>query len=107
MTHRLFTLVAALSLLLCLATAVLWVRSYGAYEDFGYAWPAENSRGYELALRGVSGRIEVFIASPPLEPDENGWFHSRENTEQFTMWDWAWFHHRFEDPLMESWALGA
>lgn len=33
MIHRLFTLASALSLVLCLATVVLWVRSYGTTDD--------------------------------------------------------------------------
>jgi hypothetical protein len=37
MTRRLFTLVALLSLALCLATAVLWVRSYWTADRFGFS----------------------------------------------------------------------
>jgi hypothetical protein len=36
MKRRLFNLAAALSLVLCLATAALWVRSYYVSDQFGY-----------------------------------------------------------------------
>ena len=37
MLRRLFTIFAALSLLLCIASVVLWVRSYGWKEGIGYS----------------------------------------------------------------------
>src|SRR3954468_7577357 len=33
MKHRVFTLASAVSLLLCVATVVLWVRSYNKFDD--------------------------------------------------------------------------
>src|SRR5207248_5685719 len=49
MTRRLFTVASLLSLLLCLATAVLWVRSYWIIEQLDVV----NQRRYGLApLRG-------------------------------------------------------
>jgi len=34
--HHLFTIVAALSLLLCVGIVVLWVRSYSGWDIFDY-----------------------------------------------------------------------
>jgi hypothetical protein len=39
MLRRLFTVLSALSLLLCVAAAVLWVRSYWMSDMFMYSWP--------------------------------------------------------------------
>src|SRR4051812_6555711 len=47
MKRKLFTLAAAVSLLLCLATVVLWVRSYREADEL--VW-AKNGRDYHRAL---------------------------------------------------------
>jgi hypothetical protein len=59
MIRRLFTLVAAVSLVLCLTTAVLWVRSYWRVEWYVWHWgdaPTVNEAGYS------SGRL-YFLSS--------------------------------------------
>jgi hypothetical protein len=61
MIRRRFTLVSAASLLLCAATAVLWVRSYFAVEIFTYTgwgeWPEEHRL---IASRGLL-RFDVLV----------------------------------------------
>jgi hypothetical protein len=61
MTRRLFTLVSAVSLLLCVATCVLWVRASWTEDDFDLGgiggdadWWASSSGG-ELALIRQAG----------------------------------------------------
>jgi hypothetical protein len=60
---RIFTLATALSLLLCLATAVLWVRSY--WFGFGVNWihpvnsPSASGRDVEWYVAFGGGRVYV------------------------------------------------
>jgi hypothetical protein len=56
-TRRLLNLLTALSLVLCVAVAVLWVRSYRATD--GYAWTVE---GGARGLRSNSGRLSYLRA---------------------------------------------
>jgi hypothetical protein len=62
MTRRLLNLLTALSLLLCVAVAVLWVRSYGGAEWATYAsgggrfFCAESCRGAVRLIRGQTKR---------------------------------------------------
>ncbi|MDB5295248.1 MAG: hypothetical protein JWO31_1231, partial [Phycisphaerales bacterium] len=53
MLRRLFTLLSTASLVLCVATSVLWARSYW-YEDSARYW------GCELAERHVHVRVTSF-----------------------------------------------
>jgi hypothetical protein len=54
----LFNALAAMSLLLCAATAALWVRSYYAMEVWNYRGPVDR-RGFlrEQTVRALKGRI--------------------------------------------------
>jgi hypothetical protein len=52
MLRRMFSLASLLSLLLCLATVVLWVRSYAASNSVGLMVEAHT-----LSVTSVSGRI--------------------------------------------------
>ncbi len=52
--RRLFTLLSALSLLLCAATVVLWVRSYGASDQIGW-----RGAGGWREVRSAKGQVVV------------------------------------------------
>jgi hypothetical protein len=54
MARRLFTLLLALSLLLCAAVVVLWVRSYRRTDVVGFAW-----RGALWQITSDQGRVCV------------------------------------------------
>jgi hypothetical protein len=49
MRRRLFTLLSALSLALCVVTAVLWVRSYSSLE--GFFWAPDLPHEFEIGSR--------------------------------------------------------
>ena len=68
MIRSLFTLSSALSLLLCLATAVLWVRSYSVEESV--VW---ESTWHFSGAGSCRGRIlvGVFTVGDPRRPDSN------------------------------------
>ena len=66
MRRRLFTLCSDLSLLLCAALAVLWVRSYSVVDDF-----ALRSEGWALVVRFHRGVWEVFYSAHPVNAP--GW----------------------------------
>ena len=69
MTSRLFTLASLLSLLLCLATAALWVRSYRVGDEIGWSSRWQWTAGGGTA-RGVI--LLAWIKEPAPEP---GWHH--------------------------------
>src|SRR4051794_30420567 len=64
MLRRLFTIVSALSLLLLLATCVLWVRSYG-HPTNGEDQASVVWRGSRHTLRSSGGALTWF--RPPTE----------------------------------------
>jgi hypothetical protein len=69
--RRLFNLAAAVSLLACAATAVLWVRSYRVYDVVGYS---TGSATRPQIVSGSSFRGAVLICSRvPPRPFAAGW----------------------------------
>jgi hypothetical protein len=81
MLRRLFTIASAVSLVLCVATCVLWVRSYSRYEGVA-AYPSARGDGYMLcAYRGrlyasvvpEAGAGDLWFAatSDPYEPGQS------------------------------------
>jgi len=61
--RRIFTLISLLSLLLCVATVVLWVRSYHTTDRFTVKW----TREYEIAFHYgyCMARISTTYQGPP------------------------------------------
>ena len=73
----LFTLISALSLLLWLATAVLWVRSYSVAEG----WICDGA-GNRTSMMSVRGKLQLQeLTYPPKEPipfsSPTGYFRGR------------------------------
>jgi hypothetical protein len=65
MRCRIFNLLAVLSLLLCVATAVLWVRSYWVTDTGPWAGPDLPGLGDAgLVLASVEGRLELRDSRP-------------------------------------------
>jgi hypothetical protein len=73
MARRLFTLLSALSLLLCVAVAVLWVRSHSAGDKVSYGWTALPETR-QVTLLGYTNRGMLFLSrydvrfSGPIPP---------------------------------------
>src|SRR5690349_18065632 len=61
MRRRLFNLAAAVSMVLCVATAALWVRSYWIEDVSVYFDGGDTTRGTELYLDGAIGRGKVLF----------------------------------------------
>jgi hypothetical protein len=59
MIRRLFTLLSAVSLLLCVATCELWLRSYGGEQRLSLV-----VRGDRYTVRLNDGRV-ILVAPPP------------------------------------------
>jgi hypothetical protein len=83
MVRRLFTLLSALSLLLCVATAVLWVRSYRRLDIAGL-WGG----GYGVYGESVKGQVTLWCSSNArAEIDDRFNFGgSSESTDPETPW---------------------
>ena len=80
MTRRLFTIGCALSLLLCAATLVLWVRSYFVLDAWGVGW-----RMNDFGISSVLGSLK-------LEFENTGMFGGPEHDSlriQSTRWFYA------------------
>jgi hypothetical protein len=60
--RRLFTITSAISLVLCLATIVLWVRSYFVFEAVGYAF---SQRGLALAYSKGALSFSYYVVEFP------------------------------------------
>jgi len=68
--RRLFNLAAAVSLVLCLATATMWVRSLHHSDALIYDWPSgqlslSSSRGFLCLVNVHSPSRTLFTRNPP------------------------------------------
>ena len=59
MARRLLNLLTALSLLLCVAVCVLWVRSYWREDQLGYEWSADPSVSHKSEFESDGGEVWV------------------------------------------------
>ena len=80
--RRLFNVAAAVSLVLCVATAVLWARSFAVADLVGHAAgdPARSpGRSRIDSAYSVRGIILIYshILSRPLRPSESKWYWQR------------------------------
>jgi hypothetical protein len=69
MIHRLFTLLSVLSLVLCVATCVLWVRSYFVDDWVGrvHFSPGIDSEDHHVWVRSSGGVLELVGGGDPVE----------------------------------------
>jgi hypothetical protein len=124
MKRRLFNLAAATSLLLCVGTVALWVRSRGNFEYFHYGWPEKvpGNRGYEriFSNKGIIGYVHCVKRHPQI--GSNLWYgygfeHERMASRQappgsvFRGRQWRGFgymHESFNAPdgAIQFWAGG-
>ena len=74
MKRRLFNILAALSLVLCVATAGLWVRSY---------WYADSVAGPPFTMSSVDQAVFICTHSEP-----GGWHWSYDSSSA-TEWNWT------------------
>ena len=66
LARRLFTVCSALSLVLCLAACVLWVRSYGAADSLGAG--GRHTAGGLVSSRGLLMFLLMTTSTPSSEP---------------------------------------
>ena len=74
MNRRLFALLSVGSLLLSVATAALWFRSYRTADLIGYRYRATTDEGRWIDLKSLTGRLVLVLAerktSRPAEAPE-------------------------------------
>src|SRR5665213_716 len=81
MRRRLFVIISALSMLLCVATAALWVRSMTHYDNAGFNWKRSDANGetkhchfwFFTARGGMLVKLQIgslvdFVGAPPAYP---------------------------------------
>ena len=81
MKRRLVTLAAATSLLLCIVTVVLWIRSYWRYDEAG-RYETRDDTYRTWTVRSVLGELDYRQShsgpyEPALEP-ERGWSYASD-----------------------------
>jgi hypothetical protein len=69
MRRRFFTLLSALSLLLFLATVVLWIRSHWMYETVTLH---PRNRQMFVTINQVSGRVQLWVYTASPGPAQSG-----------------------------------
>ena len=91
MTRRLVRLIsavaAALSLLLLVAASVLWVRSYGAGDSWGWS-PRVPGRSL-YAAQALRGRFKVMVLRPPYDQRPPGFSHGHAWPELWAELPWS------------------
>ncbi|HEY7089011.1 MAG TPA: hypothetical protein VH518_13030 [Tepidisphaeraceae bacterium] len=104
MRPRLFTLLSAVSLLLCVATVGLWVRSYWVFETLGH-WAVRSD---QLAVanslsnqRGSCGLQHVVLTSEQTWMGAIGYEEKRWRIQpaDFLVSTWCGFHFELGVPL--------
>jgi hypothetical protein len=100
LARHVFTILAALSLLLCVAACVLWVRSYGMTERV--RWRCE---GGWREVRSARGHVEVGLY---LGPRRSGSFHGpRYDRDEARLPDnWLLEMNGNRDDTLASWERG-
>lgn len=92
MRRRLFTILAALSLLLCAAVCALWARSYWVQDYVQYQVPKRGAgeRGYrEYGVRSDAGVIAVEYVDESPSPDDDAMgvlIEAEAGLRRFAMW---------------------
>jgi hypothetical protein len=86
MAARLFTLLSALSLVLCVGAVVLWVRAWGFRESMRYEWWATAGPG-AMRFRSIHvewdgggvglGRFTMFVPGFLTSTERPNWHHQR------------------------------
>jgi hypothetical protein len=107
MMRRLFTIATAISLLLCVAIVVVWVRSYWTYDWIGYTAPMDANRyGQWCRLGSGGGALEFLYSRQIVRPrvdnptgldwiSEASWGFSLFAPERNTFW----FRHNFANDV--------
>lgn len=89
MKHRLFSIAAALSLLLCLACIFMWMRS-GYVRDYA----GEGRDRFGLSFDSTSGNVELALEREmdiATGAERRVWFW--EHAAESATWDWCWPHY--------------
>ena len=129
LARRLLTLCSALSLVLCAAVCVLWVRSYSRADIFGYEFGGPDPLGWRHSHRAIktsNGYLRVWkfdevnrfnVPTHPFTPvsERTRWFLKTQPLEWRTYelrprtWHFGigWWdqHTRFPERQIDAWVL--
>jgi hypothetical protein len=84
--RRSFDFLTIVSLLLCLATVALWVRSYWRLDLFAYVRAVDSESTRNFGIRNLPGAVEVFDF-PFLKWHAPGWrFVTTDSHPETTAW---------------------
>ena len=93
MKRRLLNLLTALSMLLCVAVCVLWVRSFGAVDTLQYVRLADavGGRSTGIAAASLRGRVKLSVS----------WWPKRRGERLHTPSGWRAFSERLQPGMLE------
>jgi hypothetical protein len=98
--HAIIKFLSGMSLLLCIATVALWVRSHQAADGASFARARTHDQTQFLtALRvqanqgsALAGLARYTFKEQALGPDGYSWGHETSDPEEFTDSSWQLFH---------------
>ncbi|HEX2971641.1 MAG TPA: hypothetical protein VHP11_04880 [Tepidisphaeraceae bacterium] len=102
MRHRLFAILSVISLLLCAATGMLWLRTFFVRDDIRICgWERSASRYDELRIQSGGDLLSIFFtrSTPTGHQRFPGlrWNHERypltHYGPQSRLWSWLWWDH--------------
>jgi len=96
MRRLLFTIAAALSLLACVATAALWVRSYWFGDSLYWYWSKENSAMRYTQFRSIRGILTAESDADRGPAKEKSWERMSEPVDDL------WFVSSYPTPVILS-----
>ena len=82
MKYRIYTVVSAVSLMLCVMVVVMWVRSYWQFDLMGFSW---GDRAASHSICSINGRLEYRTVEslrelPATISSNRGWFIVSESS---------------------------
>jgi hypothetical protein len=95
MKRRLLNLMTALSVLLCVATVGMWVRSYWMMDT--HVWQRPGGKVLWMSSEGGT----AVVVWPPMTPQETA-SHSGGDAETFTFLHFAWITDRYGGKVVRT-----
>jgi hypothetical protein len=87
MLRPIFTILSALSLVLCVATGAMWTRSYWVHDKLGWSGDV-----HQVIMQSAMGRISIKMARKGnglLLPEASGFTYISGASDRYSINDWT------------------